>query len=43
VTVDRQSVLVKLDGEGKLWRAISSGPLAPKQAVDALVIRGVAR
>jgi membrane protein implicated in regulation of membrane protease activity len=41
VTVDRWSVLVKLDGEGELWRAICSEPLAVKQAVDVLDVEGL--
>jgi membrane protein implicated in regulation of membrane protease activity len=41
VTVDRWSALVQLDGEGELWRAICSEPLALKQAVDILDVEGL--
>lgn len=41
VTVDRRSVLVKLDGEGELWRAIASEPLALKQPVGVLDVDGL--
>jgi membrane protein implicated in regulation of membrane protease activity len=41
VTVDRRSALVKLDGEGELWRALCSEPLAVKQPVDVLDVEGL--
>jgi membrane protein implicated in regulation of membrane protease activity len=41
VTVDKRSVLAKLDGEGELWRAICSEPLALKQAVEILDVEGL--
>ena len=41
VTVDGPSVMVQLDGDGELWRATSSGPLALKQAIDVLDVEGL--
>lgn len=41
VTVDGQSIMVQLDGDGELWQATSSEPLAAMQAVDVVDIDGL--
>jgi len=41
VTVDGQSIMVRLDGDGELWQATSPKPLAARQAVDVVDIDGL--